>query len=207
MAGDPDFSDPFDDDLLAGLGGEVTEDHVASSFHGRDVTDALRSKLGAKFASRPEAVRQWTVGNTVAMLVLMILSCACGGWIFHGSPSPTSITSGTSVTDAPRPVKTVTVTATRTIAAVPESCQAAMQYTQEILPYVGKILNAATPTIEALQDAYVAVAQKDYAAINRAQTKMHNIEISLSEPGQEYNQLLKDATTSMTACLDQLNGR
>jgi hypothetical protein len=206
MSSDPDFPDPFDDDLLSGLGGGVSEAPSKPAHDAHEASERLRTRRSASVVRSPSA-SQWSVGNVLGMAFLMLVSCCIGGLVFHGGGSPDRITGGSAATGDPRPAETVTATATRTVASVPESCQAAMQYTQQILPYVRKILNASTPAIQALQDAYVAISTKDYAAINKAQTKIHNVESGLSDPALGYNQLLQDATTSMAACLDKLNGR
>lgn len=157
--------------------------------------DATKAKL-AEFERRKK-----NLGNLLAVIAVIIVSFCAGGWIFHGSPNPTRVVTKTRVIHDPSPVKTVTVT----VAATPESCQAAIQYTSEILPYISQIMDASDPAINALQNAFVAISTRNYAEINKAQTQIHNIQNSIADPTGQYESLLSDAQTSMASCLKQLN--
>lgn len=123
------------------------------------------------------------------------------------APSGTSsvhvVTVRTTKTVTARPVPAVTET--RTVVTTPESCQAAMTYVSQLEPYANTIIDTAGPAMDALQDAFIAISQHDVSAINKAQSKLQQLDNALIAPESQYMSLLQDAQTATAACLKQIN--
>jgi citrate lyase beta subunit len=111
-------------------------------------------------------------------------------------------TAPTVVTVPPTAQPAPTVTVTRDV--MPASCKAALTYLQQLATTTQAIINVGGKAQALLQDAYVAIADKDLAAINKTADDIHKLDNSISDPALNYQNVMHNASESTDSCLKQI---